>query len=49
MGPLGFVNWRRLNRAFCLLMWLLALVLALIVIAHSGDGSAARHVVDIAH
>jgi hypothetical protein len=34
MGPLGFVNWHRLNLRFRFLMWMVALVLAIVVLAH---------------
>ncbi len=34
MGPLGFVNWRSVNAYFCLLMWLVAVILAVIVLGH---------------
>ena len=43
MGPLGFVNWRSVNRAFCCLMWGIALVLAIVVLAHTGAGAVAHH------
>jgi hypothetical protein len=34
MGPLGFVNWRIVNAQFCLLMWVAAAVLALVILMH---------------
>ena len=34
MQPLGFVNWRVVNRYFCTLMWVVALILGLIVLTH---------------
>jgi hypothetical protein len=34
MGPLGFVNWHRVNVRFRFLMWMVALVLAIVVLAH---------------
>jgi uncharacterized membrane protein len=34
MGPLGFVNWHRVNIRFRFLMWMVALVLAIVVLAH---------------
>lgn len=43
MGPLGFVNWRSVNRAFCFVMWGIVFVLAMVVLAHTGDGTAAHH------
>jgi hypothetical protein len=43
MGPLGFVNWHSVNVRFRFLMWMVALVLAIVVLAHvvpsSADGS----------
>jgi hypothetical protein len=45
VGPLGFVDWRSVNRLFCGLIWMVALVLALIVIAHLNTGpDSVRHV-----
>jgi hypothetical protein len=41
--PLGFVNWRNVNRYFCTVMWLLAIVLALVVLTHLFHASAAGH------
>ncbi|HWE34424.1 MAG TPA: hypothetical protein VG410_13115 [Solirubrobacteraceae bacterium] len=43
MGPLGFVNWRSVNRIFCCLMWMIALVLVVVVLAHTGGGAGAPH------
>lgn len=34
MGPLGFVNWHLVNIRFRFLMWLIALALAIVVLAH---------------
>jgi hypothetical protein len=34
MKPLLFVNWRSVHTMFCALMWVLAAVLAIIVIVH---------------
>ena len=43
MQPLGFVNWRSVNRYFCALMWLVVFVLALIVLTHIGHAPPAAH------
>ena len=43
MQPLAFVNWRTVNRYFCALMWLVAFVLALIVITHLAHAAPAAH------
>ena len=43
MQPLGFVNWRVVNRYFCGLMWLVAIVLALIVLTHLVHASSVAH------
>jgi hypothetical protein len=45
VGPLGFVDWRSVNRLFCGLMWMVALVLALIVLLHLHTApDSVRHV-----
>jgi hypothetical protein len=41
--PLGFVNWRTVNRYFCALMWLVAVVLALVVLTHLVSATPAAH------
>jgi hypothetical protein len=41
--PLGFVNWRTVNRYFCVLMWVVAIVLALIVLTHLVHAAPAAH------
>jgi hypothetical protein len=41
--PLAFVNWRTVNRYFCAVMWLVAFVLALIVITHLVHATHAAH------
>jgi hypothetical protein len=41
--PLGFVDWRSVNRYFCVLMWFVAFVLALIVLTHLGHTAQAAH------
>jgi hypothetical protein len=43
MRPLSFVNWRSVNRGFCCVMWGIVLVLAVVVLAHTGNGGAAHH------
>jgi hypothetical protein len=43
MDFLGFVDWRAVNRRFCVVMWLVAVVLALVLLAHTGSPSAAVH------
>jgi hypothetical protein len=40
MGPLGFVNWHSVNVRFRFLMWLIAIALASIVLAHLMPTSA---------
>jgi hypothetical protein len=46
--PLGFVNWRSVNRYFCALMWLVAIVLALILLSHLGHTAPAAHASTVA-
>jgi len=41
MGPLAFVNWRVVNNHFRTLMWVIAVVLAIIVLVHLGGGASA--------
>jgi hypothetical protein len=41
MGPLSFVNWHSVNVRFRGLMWMLVLVLAVVILAHSLPRSAA--------
>jgi hypothetical protein len=49
MRPLLFVNWRSVHRAFCGVMWVIAVVLAVVVLVHVGlpaeSGHHAAHVV----
>jgi len=41
MRPLLFVNWSSVNARFTALMWAVAIVLAIVVLAHvAGGGSA---------
>jgi hypothetical protein len=41
MSPLGFVNWRQMNTYFCLTMWLIAIVLAVIILGHIAHAAPA--------
>jgi hypothetical protein len=34
MGRLGLVDWRSVNARFCALMWILAAVLAIVILTH---------------
>jgi hypothetical protein len=34
MKPLLFVNWRSVHAMFCGLMWIIAVILAVVVIVH---------------
>ena len=43
MRPLLFVNWRSVHRAFCGVMWLIAVVLAVVVLAHIGMPAQSAH------
>jgi hypothetical protein len=48
MRPLLFVNWRSVHRGFCGVMWVIAIVLAVVVLSHVGlveSGHHAAHVV----
>jgi hypothetical protein len=48
MGSLGFVDFKALHFRFCLLMWLLAGVLAVVVLSHiippAAHGHSVTHV-----
>jgi hypothetical protein len=35
MSPLLLVNWRRVNAVFCALMWVVAIVLAAVIIGEA--------------
>jgi len=37
VNPLLFVNWRRLHRLFCALMWAVVVVLAFVIVAHGAS------------
>jgi hypothetical protein len=39
MRPLLLADWKKINRAFCAVMWSIALVLAIVVIAHATPSS----------
>ena len=41
MGPLLFVNWRHIHQRFCLLVWLVAMALVVVILAHFAAASAA--------
>jgi hypothetical protein len=40
MRPLLFVNWRQVSQRFTMLMWLLAAVLAVVVLVHAAGDPA---------
>jgi hypothetical protein len=43
MRPLLFVNWSTVSKRFCALMWLLAFVLVVVILAHLIPASAPAH------
>jgi len=43
MGPLAFVNWRSVNTHFCVLMWVVALVLAVVVLVQATSPAPDLH------
>jgi hypothetical protein len=49
MRPLLFINWRSVHRGFCGVLWVIAVVLAVVVLSHIGmpaeSGHHAAHVV----
>jgi hypothetical protein len=49
MGPLNLVNWRRVNAGFCSAMWLLAFLLAVLVLAHGISASSAAAQATLKH
>lgn len=50
MRPLLFVNWRSVHRGFCGVMWVIAVVLAVIVIAHTAlPAGSAHHAAHVVH
>jgi len=49
MGPFAFVNWRLVNERFCALMWVIAAVLAIVVLMHvsgTAAGTGVHHGAD---
>jgi hypothetical protein len=40
MRPLLFANWRAINQLFCLVMWMVALALTIVILGHFVDASA---------
>ena len=43
MRPLLFVNWRSVHHGFCGVMWVIAVVLAVVVLAHVGTAAESAH------
>jgi hypothetical protein len=43
MGPLAFVNWSAVNAGFRRLMWVIALVLAVVIIMNAVPSSPSVH------
>lgn len=43
MKPLLFVNWRSVHARFCAVMWIVAAILAIIVIVHLVVPADAAH------
>jgi hypothetical protein len=41
MEPLFFANWRMIHQRFCLLLWLVAMALVVVILAHFVAASAA--------
>jgi hypothetical protein len=41
--PLLFVNWRRVHAMFCGLMWIIAVILAVVVIIHTALPAESAH------
>lgn len=41
MSPFLLANWRDINRIFCVLMWVLAVALAVVIIGHVAGASSA--------
>jgi hypothetical protein len=45
MKPLLFVNWRSVHAGFCVVMWIVAAILAIVVAVHVAvPADAAHHV-----
>ena len=36
MSPLLLADWREINRVFCAVMWIVALVLVVVILGHAG-------------
>ncbi len=43
MKPLLFVNWRSVHAGFCVVMWIVAAILAVIVLVHVAMLADAGH------
>ena len=43
MNPLLFADWRLINKAFCIGMWLVALLLVGVIVIHGQAGAARSH------
>jgi hypothetical protein len=43
MSPLCLVNWHRVNTRFRALMWMIAIVLALVILIGTARGSHSGH------
>jgi hypothetical protein len=43
MRPLLFVNWRSVHAVFCGLMWVIAVVLAVVVLSHTALSPGPAH------
>jgi hypothetical protein len=40
---LQFVNWRSVNAAFCAIMWMVAFVLAVVIVVHGLPSAPSVH------
>lgn len=49
MGPLYLANWREINRLFCTLVWMVAVVLAVVIIGHLAETGSACASKAVAH
>jgi hypothetical protein len=43
VNPLLFANWRLINKAFCIGMWLVALMLVGVILIHGQAGAGPTH------
>jgi hypothetical protein len=43
MNLLAFVNWQSVHAMFCVLMWVLVIVLALVLLIHGSAAGALVH------